>query len=95
MGIISFSRPIGISYLEVYFHSSHPFFLVHGTEVMVPIYVMVHLAQLAVASKLSGPHDRIDNVEALDERRHVQSTSVYLIRNRSINPITEEYDLEP
>lgn len=46
-----------------------PFFVVYDVEGVVPIKVMVPSAWLALASKLTNPHGRIYDVEALEERR--------------------------
>lgn len=46
------------------------FSLVYGAEGMFPIEVMVPSARLVLLSKLIDLHDYINDIEALDERRH-------------------------
>lgn len=45
-----------------------PFFLVYGAEAVVPIEVLVLLAPLTMASKISSSCNRICDVEAVDEK---------------------------
>lgn len=46
-----------------------PFSLIYGAETVVCIEVMVLSAQLALVSRIADLHDRIYDVDALEERR--------------------------
>lgn len=50
--------------------STQPFSLIYGAETMVPINGMVLSTHLAIESKLTDSHDCINDIKALDERRH-------------------------
>lgn len=47
-----------------------PLSLVYGGKAIVPLEVMVHSTQFALASKLSSSYVRISHIEGLKERRH-------------------------
>lgn len=63
------------------------FFLAYGAEAMVPIDFMV---SLALVSKISDPHNRIHDIEALEEKDKTQKIDGRSANHKSEKPTTSE-----
>lgn len=70
MGKLPLSRALGISHFEAHIYSGHTLLPIYRAERMVSFDMMAPSTRLALASKLFSSHDRISNIEALEERRH-------------------------
>lgn len=70
MDMLPLSRAMGLPHLELHLYQGHTFLLSLWSRENGSHQGDGSWAQLALASKLSGSHDRIGDIEAIKERRH-------------------------
>lgn len=63
-----------------------PFASLYETKAIVPIKIMVPSTRLVFASKLTDPHDRTHDLDALVERRKMQKTYEFAIKSKLTEP---------
>lgn len=70
MGRLNLVGTMGLPYFKVHVNSTTPFLLICGVEAMVLVKITIPSACLALASKVANTHNRVHDVETLEEKKH-------------------------